>query len=169
MKTPGNGMILTVIALAALIVGAALLVPASKTPAKAGNELTLDLGDNVTLKLMPIPAGKFLVGSPVSEEDRVSNESQNEVAISKPFYMGRTPVTVDQFAAFVKDSGYKTEAEKDGWSYGFEVTAGQLVAKKVDGCTWRNPSFRQQGDHPVVQVSWNDAQAFCAWLSKKSG
>jgi formylglycine-generating enzyme required for sulfatase activity len=91
------------------------------------------------------------------------------VTISKPFYMGVTHVTVDQFAAFVKDSGYKTDGEKDGWSSGFEIKDGKLDFKKVNGCSWRNPSFDQKGDHPVVQVSWNDAKAFCDWLAKKSG
>ena len=65
---------------------------------------------------MRIPAGKFLMGSPETEKDRDMDEVQHEVTISKPFYMGITHVTVDQFAAFVKDSGYKTDAEKDGWS-----------------------------------------------------
>jgi formylglycine-generating enzyme required for sulfatase activity len=83
--------------------------------------------------------------------------------------MGVTHVTVDQFAAFVKDSGYMTNAEKDGWSPGIEIKDGKLDFKVVDGCSWRNPSFDQKGDHPVVQVSWNDAKAFCDWLSKKSG
>ena len=78
-------------------------------------------------------------------------------------------MTVDQFAAFVEDSGYKTDAEKDGWSFGFEIKDGKITASKVNGCSWRNPTFDQKGDHPVVQVSWNDAKAFCDWLSKKSG
>jgi formylglycine-generating enzyme required for sulfatase activity len=91
------------------------------------------------------------------------------VTISKPFYMGVTHVTVEQFAAFVKDSGYKTDAEKDGWSFGFEIKDGERHIKKTDGCSWRSPSFDQQGDHPVVQVSWIDAKGFCNWLSKKTG
>jgi len=150
-------------------------------------ELTLDLGDKVTLKLVQIPAGKFTMGSPEEEKkaaakeavatgiaeaaatDAFKDEVQHEVTISKPFYMGVTHVTVDQFAAFVKDSGYKTDAEKAGWGIGFEIKDGQFAFKKMDGCSWRNPSFDQKGDHPVVQVSWNDAKAFCEWLSKKSG
>jgi formylglycine-generating enzyme required for sulfatase activity len=151
-------------------------------------ELKLDLGNGVSLKLILIPAGKFLMGSPESEKLAAvkevveagaaadtakrlfANEVQHEVTISKPFYLGLTHVTVDQFAAFVKDSGYKTDAEKgEGLTLGLEIKDGKLVLMKVDGCTWRNPSFDQKGDHPVIQVSWNDAQAFCAWLSKKSG
>ena len=137
--------------------------------AAKAKELALDLGNKVTLKLVQIPAGKFLMGSPESEKDRDKEEIQHEVTISKPFYMGITHVTVDQFATFVKDSGYKTDAEKDGSSVGSEIKDGTLDLKMVDGCSWRNPSFDQRGDHPVVQVSWNDAKAFCDWLSKKTG
>ena len=152
-----------------------------------GIAMTVDLGDKVTMKLVQVPAGKFTMGSPEAEKkaavkeavaagnsekdatDVFKDEVQHEVTISKPFYMGITHVTVDQFAAFVKDSGYKTEAEKDGWAGGFEIKDGKLNDKRVNGCSWRKPSFDQKGDHPVVQVSWNDAKAFCDWLSKKSG
>jgi formylglycine-generating enzyme len=119
-----------------------------------------------------IPAGKFLMGSPEMENGRGKDETQHEVTISKPFYMGATHVTVAQFAAFVKDSGYKTDAEKSGFAMGMEIKDikdGKIDYKSMDGCSWRNPGFDQKGDHPVVQVSWNDATAFCEWLSKKSG
>ncbi len=160
---------------------------AEPTAAPPTKELTLDLGNGVALKLVEIPAGKFTMGSPEEEKkaavkeavaagipeaatsDPFKNEVRHEVTISKPFYMGITHVTVDQFAAFVNDSGYKTDAEKDGWAVGFEIKDGKIDFKKMDGCFWRNPSFDQKGDHPVVQVSWNDAKAFCDWLSKKSG
>ncbi len=80
---------------------------------KESKELKLDLGDNVALKLVRIPAGKFLMGSPETEKNHQIDEVQHEVTISKPFFMGVTHVTVDQFAAFAKDSGYKTDAEKE--------------------------------------------------------
>jgi formylglycine-generating enzyme len=132
-------------------------------------EFAQDLGNKVTMKMVLIPAGKFLMGSPETENVRNQDEVQHEVTISKPFYMGATHVTVDQFAAFVKDNGYKTDGEKDGSSWGFDIKDGKLDFKKVDGCSWHHPSFDQKGDHPVVQVSWNDVQAFCGWLSTKSG
>ena len=110
-----------------------------------------------------------MMGSPETEKDRGQDEVQHEVTINKAFYMGITHVTVDQFAAFVKDSGYKTEAEKDGYSVCAEILDGKIGFGRVDGCSWRNPSFDQKGDHPVVQVSWNDTKAFCDWLSMKSG
>ena len=173
MKTIGMAML--VVGMFSAVVGGdskestAQTRPASTRGAAGGKELTLDLGNKVTMKLVRIPAGKFLMGSPETEKDRDEDEVQHEVTISKPFYMGVTHVTVDQFAAFVKDSGYKTDAEKDGWSLGFEIKDGTLDFKNMDGWSWRNPSFDQKGDHPVVHVSWNDAQAFCDWLSKKSG
>ncbi len=154
---------------AAIVVGTMVFAFNCRDSAAAEKTLTLKLADGVEMKFALIPAGKFTMGSPETEKDRDKDETQHEVTISKPFYMGQTHVTVDQFAAFVKDSGYKTDAEKDGWSTGIEITDGKLDVKKVNGASWRNPSFDQKGDHPVVQVSWNDAQAFCDWLSKKSG
>jgi len=107
-------------------------------------ELTLDLGNQVTMKLVKIPAGKFLMGSPASDEDRADDEGpQHEVTISKPFFMGVHEVTVAQFDQFVKDSGY----------------------------AWEKPvySFPQRGDHPATATTWDHAQAFCQWLTRKSG
>ena len=187
------GMAMLVLGMFCAVVSCDSKVPTAQTqPARPhgaarAKELTLDLGNKVTMKLVQIPAGKFLMGSPedekkaavkeavaagVPEKDATNafkDEAQHEVTLSKPFYMGITHVTVDQFAAFAKDSGYKTDAEKDGWSVGFGIKDGNFDIKKMDGCSWRNPSFDQKGDHPVVQVSWNDAKAFCDWLSKKSG
>jgi formylglycine-generating enzyme required for sulfatase activity len=136
-------------------------------------ELTLELGNGATLKLIQIPAGKFFMGSSETAKDRSKDEIQHEVTISKAFYMGVTHVTVDQFAAFVKDSGYKTDAEKEGLSVQAQFGTGgglPVFQATTSGISWRNLIvFSQNGDHPVVQVSWNDAQAFCTWLSKKSG
>jgi formylglycine-generating enzyme required for sulfatase activity len=143
--------------------------PTSGSASQIAKELTLDLGNNVRMKLVLIPAGKFLMGSPETEKDRDKNEVQHEVTISKPFYMGVTHVTVDQFTAFVTDSGYKTDAQKSGWSWRIEIKDGKLDFKQIEGISWLNPSFDQKGDHPVVHVDWNDSKAFCDWLSKKSG
>ena len=166
IKTLAMALPVLAIFLATLTAQAQQTAPAA---AAAGKELTLDLGNGVSLKLVLIPAGKFLMGSPETESGRNRDETRHEITISRPFYLGMTHVTVDQFAAFVKDKGYKTDAEKNGSSGGIEIKDGRLVGSKVTGCSWRDPSFDQKGDHPVVQVSWNDAQAFCAWLSRKTG
>lgn len=142
--------------------------PSTSPATVPAKELSLDAASKVTLKLVRIPAGKFLMGSPASEKERDSDEAQHEVTISKPFYMGATHVTVDQFAAFAKSSGYKTESERAGGAKGFEINNGNFEFKMQPGRSWRNPGFEQKGDHPVVFVSWNDARAFCTWLSRKS-
>ena len=63
----------------------------------SGRELTLDLGNKVTMKLVLIPAGKFLMGSPETEKGRSKDEAQHEVTISKPFHLGVTEVTQEQY------------------------------------------------------------------------
>ncbi len=112
-----------------------------------------EIAPAVKMRFVIIPPGKFLMGSPIGEDGRWDHEGpQHTVEITRPFHLGVYPVTRGQFAAFVKDDGYKTEAEKAG-----------------DKAAWRNPAFpsyNQTDDDPVVYVSWNDAVKFCAWLSK---
>ena len=91
------------------------------------------------------------------------------MTISKPFFMGVTHVTVDQFSAFVKGQRVQDRGREGRRVDCMGIKDGQLIAMKMMGCSWRKPGFSQKGDHPVVQVTWNDAQAFCNWLSKKSG
>ena len=124
--------------------------------------------NRLNMKFVSIPAGEFLMGSPPSEPLRFDNETAHRVRITHPFSMSVTHVTVAQFAAFVHDSGYVTAAEKEGWAYGaWNSTTNQW--DKLDGASWRNPGFPQTPDHPVVDVNWNDAMAFCRWLSQKEG
>ena len=103
------------------------------------------------------------MGSPAGESGRKDIETQHQVTLTKGFFMAATTVTRGQFAAFAKGSGYQTDAEKEGW--GFARTGDGFG--KVTGASWRNPGFDQADDHPVVEVTWNDAVAFCQWLSKK--
>ena len=107
------------------------------------DELTLELGNKVTMKFVKIPAGKFTMGSPASEEGRLPDEVQHEVTITKPFYMATTEVTVEQFNQFLKDSGYAWEQY--------------------------NYSFPLLPNHPATATKMDDAKAFCQWLSKKTG
>ena len=133
---------------------------------KIERSLTLELGNKVVMKLVPVPAGKFMMGSP-KDAPRRENEVQHEVTISKPFYMGAFEVTRGQFAQFVSDSGYKTDAEKQGWAEAWDANASNKW-EKTSGTSWKNPGFVQTDDHPVVCVSYSDALAFCDWLSRKT-
>ena len=88
--------------------------------------------------------------------------------ITRPFYLGKYEVTVGQFRRFVDDSGYQTEAEKDGkGGWGWNETANKF--EQAPRYTWREAGFEQTDLHPVVNVSWNDAVAFAEWLGKKEG
>ena len=138
--------------------------------------MTLNLGRGVTMKLVRIPAGTFRMGSALSAEQVArkyggkasyfTNEHpQHRVTITRPFHMGVHEVTRGQFSAFAAAAGYKTTAEKEGWSYAWKGTSWG----KVTGASWRKPGFPQTDRHPVVCVSWSDATAFCKWLSARSG
>ncbi len=83
----------------------------------------------------------------------------------RPFYMDAHEVTRGQFAQFVGATGYTTEAERDGGKAGAFDSHGDLGI--VRDASWRKPGFDQEDSHPVVVVSWNDANAFCRWLSEK--
>lgn len=102
--------------------------------------------------------------------------------LTKPFHIATKEVTVGQWKEFTRATGYLTEAEKSGegivgWSpseYGEAEKAPDWSAPRHDFVaapefTWKNPGFPQEDDHPVVGISWNDAQAFCKWLSARSG
>jgi serine/threonine-protein kinase len=122
------------------------------------------LVNSVGMKLVPIAPGKFVMGSPPAEASRAADEEQHEVVLTRPFFMAAHEVTVGQFKAFVNSSGYQTEPEKhrDAWRLFPDNRWGR--DEKVD---WKDPGFPQTDQHPVVCVTWNDAAAFCDWLSRK--
>jgi formylglycine-generating enzyme required for sulfatase activity len=121
--------------------------------------------NSIGMSFARIEPGSFMMGSPDSEAGRAADETRHRVMLTKPFLMGTTHVTIGQWSAFVKDSGYKTEAEAQGWGFAWTGQKWERVA----GASWHNPGFPQAEDHPVVDVSWNDAMAFCDWLSRKEG
>ena len=118
----------------------------------------VDLGNGVTMKLTLIPPGTFQMGSPEGEAGHYEYEGpQHRVKITDPFYMGVYPVTKAQFAAFVKDAGYQTDAEQ---------AHDTVTWLKPVGLAW-SADYTQTDDDPVVEVSWNDAVKFCDWLAAK--
>ncbi len=110
--------------------------------------------------LIAIPAGTVQIGN----DDGPPDERPAFQFTSHPILMDRTPVTVAQFAVFLKETGYKTDAERYGSAGVLNEKPGAWVA--VQGATWRHPTGPKgppaQADHPVTQVSWFDANAFCS-------
>jgi formylglycine-generating enzyme required for sulfatase activity len=132
------------------------------------DRLILDLGAGVRMELVAIKAGVFTMGgTQVSQATWEADERpEHRVTLTRGYYLGKYEVTRGQFAAFVKATGHKTDAEREGTSWG-RGDNGEWSA--IPGLAWHTPHFPQGDDHPVMCVSWNDAKAFCDWASKKTG
>ncbi len=150
-------------------------------------KITVDLGGGVKMEMTLIPAGEFMMGSGESAEDTTAffqknypgmlvlasglkdEHPQHRVRITRPFYLGKYHVTRGQFRQFVTATQYKTDSETAkkpgavGWDFPGRV---ERIKPKY---SWRDAGFEQTDEHPVVNVSWNDALAFCKWLSNKDG
>ena len=125
------------------------------------------------LKLKLIPAGEFLMGSSKDEDKGASDDEmvqgqKHRVRITRPYYLGVTEVTVGQFRQVVEATGYRTEAERDGKG-GYGWNEAKKTFEQDPKYTWRDPGFPQSDDHPVTNVSWNDAVAYCNALSERDG
>jgi formylglycine-generating enzyme required for sulfatase activity len=106
--------------------------------------------------MIAIPEGSYTMGSPPAEVGRRDTEAQMSITLTYPFATGRFEISRDQFALFVEDARH-------------QITSGCLVNGRYSGsANWQRPGFEQAGNHPVVCVSWRDAKAYVAWLSKKS-
>ncbi len=151
---------------------------AARTECSQRLGLPVEITNSIGMKLILVPPGEFMMGSHESAEqvERVFKDygadakyyqdehPRHPVRITRPFYVGAYEVTKDQFRRFVDDTEYRTDAEEDGkGGYGYDSTRGKFE-QKVE-YSWRNPGFEQIDSHPVVNVSWNDAMAFCRWLS----
>ena len=118
-------------------------------------------------ELVVVPEGSFLMGSPPYEEGRGRDNGegpQRRVVIRRPFAVGRFAITVVEFKEFVDATGYRTG---DLCATGNEFLARS--AGSFEAPSGFAPGFVQTSRHPAVCVSWQDAKAFVAWLSKKTG
>ncbi len=98
---------------------------------------------NYTPEMVVIPPGEFMMGAPMNDEESERFESpQHRVEIAYPIALGKYAVTFEEFNHFVLVSGYRHEPEDNGWG---------------------------RGKRPVVNVSWEDAQAYVEWLSAETG
>jgi sulfatase modifying factor 1 len=132
--------------------------------------------------MIHLPGGDFLMGTDGLEGFPLDGETPARKVTVSPFHIDRSPVTNQLFAEFVDVTGYKTEAETYGWSFVFwshiskdrfsEMVEDTVAAApwwcKVSGAYWNAPEgpgsdVGKRMNHPVVHVSWNDAQAYCHW------
>jgi len=108
-----------------------------------------------------IPAGKFTMGS-----EKYPDQKPEQSIHLHSFFIDKYPVTNKQFTKFVEGKKHKTEAEERGYGY---VLIG-LYWEEVEGATWKMPNGDESIDglenHPVTQVSYNDALAYCKWAQK---
>jgi formylglycine-generating enzyme required for sulfatase activity len=172
-----------------------LIAPFDKATAEKGQETwaahlgsTVEITNGIGMKMRLIPPGRFEMGSaetpdelrrafPADTGATNNPESQplgerpvHSVMISRPFYLGEYEVTKGQFKRFVQDAGYRTDAEKDGkGGQGYDANKNLVTWDWHPNFTWRNWGVEQADDEPVVDVSYNDATAFCVWLSNKEG
>jgi formylglycine-generating enzyme required for sulfatase activity len=113
-------------------------------------------------EMVVVPPGEFMMGSSSDQEGTQENESsQHKVAIRAPFAVGKFEVTKEQFDAFVNDAGYYSQSK----CFTFE---GGKLANRLDR-SYQNPGYEQAPNEPAVCLSWEDARAYAAWLSRKTG
>ena len=131
------------------------------------------------MALRSIPPGRFMMGSAETAEQLIKafpyrgremfagEGPAHPVAITRPFYIGQYEVTQNQFQSFVDATAYQTDPERTKRGGFGRTQAGDV--KQMAAFNWRNVGPRQERDWPVTNVSFNDANAFCAWLSQKEG
>jgi formylglycine-generating enzyme required for sulfatase activity len=149
---------------------------ASSTAAAAGPPRP---GGGVPPRLVELAGGAFTMGTDGTYGYAVDGEGPAHEVVLAPFALAAHAVTNADWAAFAAATGHRTEAEVFGWSFVFagflpddfpptRAVPQALWWRQVHGADWAHPegpqsSLEGRADHPVIHVSWNDAQAFCAW------
>ncbi|UCH82019.1 MAG: SUMF1/EgtB/PvdO family nonheme iron enzyme [Nitrospiraceae bacterium] len=133
---------------------------------KQGREIQNGLG----MKFMLIKPGSFTMGSPDEEHDTFHDEVLHKVTLTEPFYLQTTEVTVGQFRKFVKNTGFRTEAENGNGCWISKQDSGWKIDRNSswdNPGSWNSHTNRQMDQHPVTCISWNDVIAFINWLNRR--
>jgi formylglycine-generating enzyme required for sulfatase activity/serine/threonine protein kinase len=148
---------------------------------------TVETKIGIGMSFVLLPPGEFLMGStdeqiqaalgwvaanePIVDQRTKSalagsEGPQHRVVLTKPAWIGTTEVTIGQFKKFVEATQYVTQAEKlgDGNSISTEEVTNP---NKRNLLNWRAPGYQVTDNWPVTQITWNDALAFCNWLSSR--
>ncbi len=117
-----------------------------------------------------VPAGEFLMGSADSDPGANGDEKPQHTVYLDAFWIDKTEVTNAMAARFVADTGYRTRAEREGSGIFFDLFSKDW--RLVRGADWRHPrgpasDISGMDDHPVVQVTWSDAKAYCEWAGRR--
>jgi serine/threonine protein kinase/formylglycine-generating enzyme required for sulfatase activity len=144
-------------------------------------ERTITIGD-VAFEFVLIPPGTFRMGTPDELLNRITSrpdlndwqrarylaEKERAVTIRKPFYLGKTEVTIAQFGVYVARAGQQTQAESGtpGWGY----LGPDIRWKSAVGFNWKTAGrYTPAADHPVINTASADSTRFCMWLSGETG
>lgn len=123
----------------------------------------------IPMRLQTIPAGTFRMGGSEGDFDSKPDEFPTRIiSFEKPFQIGVTEVTVEQFREFVESTGYKTEAElseRGGWK-SKDTSSWGIQGRDI---LWSSPGYNLGPDLPVTVVTYSDAVAFCEWISTRDG
>lgn len=132
-------------------------------------------------RMIDLPGGEFWMGTDAQEGFPADGEGPVRRVRVAPFSISAHAVTNAQFGRFVSETGYVTEAERFGWTYVFHLFVSEETKRGVvsvpqatpwwyvvQGAYWARPEgpdsdIADRMDHPVVHVSWNDAEAYCKW------
>jgi formylglycine-generating enzyme required for sulfatase activity len=142
---------------------------ASYRPGQVFNDHYIDLPGK-TPAMVVIPTGSFQMGSPASEPGHNDAETpQHAVTIAMGFAMARSAITVAQFREFVRASGYRPDSEKLGGASVYDERSGTM--RDDADASWEDDYAGRKAadDLPVVNISWNDASAYAAWLGERTG
>lgn len=142
--------------------------------------------NSLKMTLVLIPAGEFRMGSSPEQVEqalkqldtvprkapgeaaRIRDEEtpQHRVVLTRPFRIGRTETTIEQYRRFVEATNYVTETERFGGGNSSKTAETDPQKKEA---VWRSPGYPVTEDCPVTQITWADMVEFCNWLSAKEG
>ena len=158
--------------------GSGLAMPAPAPVRRASD----DLKAQVAATLVPLKGGFFDMGAAVNRYPDDLDSPPRRVFVS-PFSLGRTTVTARLWAAFAAESGYRTVAESEGWSFVFHLFLDDPLGyvehpprtpwwRAVAGSSWAAPEgpgshWQDKPDHPAVHISWFDAQALAEFTGTR--
>lgn len=115
-----------------------------------------------------VAAGKFLMGSRNDDLRAFDREKPQREVYLDAYWIDKSPVTNAMFAKFVQETGYQTDAEKEGYAWG----SARFEWRKISGANWRHPggpksNLSDKDNHPVVCVSFRDANAYAQWAGQR--